>query len=642
MEPRLGADLSDVKVHPSGDSASAAKDLGARAFTVGTDVHFNAGEYAPGSREGDRLLAHELTHVVQGQKSGIQRKEDPAAGGDEKKEGGAEGGAEVSDPAEPAEKEADAKGDQVAGDLHDGKGDEKGEKGGKGDEKGEKGGKGGGKKKDKDSKEEKESKKAQGLGEEGGEDGEKKAEGGDHKPDGEKKAEGGGEKGEAGAKKAEGGEKKAEGGEKKAEGPKEAAPNVGAKLMRKIYLAGTPATAPAPQGAAKDDGPNPNFAADAQAFETKLGPVAYGHGAAVGPALVAKVRAYIEAKCKAPLIGPIDQLKAELAKLTSKPGFAGGVGTPEDVKQILSTKEELEKGEEGVKKLSDVKEGNLREQMTIVANFGNLMNGDLLASKPEDIAKVQDWIKQAGLAEAEIDKRMERAKKAGGAGGAAAAPWPEQPAGQVPKGGSGAQGDAQAALAGQSDARVAKNPAKNPDGSANPRRADRSKEGAPDDPTRTNNTPGQMAAGGMPLSDREMKNQGNPGMQDQLKWSEGVKTWMVDKDNKWVQAQQQLGIPLGAGPSGTTNMLMNTSQMLGGAGAEAVRMACIGYLLPINAHSLVEILTAAAAHGVPFTSGTKMYHDIKPMSEDELRSSCGRAGGKDGKNLFPDEKTPGK
>ena len=74
MEPKLGADLSDVRVHTGGDSAQAASGLGARAFTVGSDVHFNAGEFAPGSKDGDRLLAHELTHVVQGKKSGVQRK----------------------------------------------------------------------------------------------------------------------------------------------------------------------------------------------------------------------------------------------------------------------------------------------------------------------------------------------------------------------------------------------------------------------------------------------------------------------------------------------------------------------------------------------------------------------------------------
>jgi hypothetical protein len=113
MEGKLGADLSGVKVHTGGESAKAASDFGARAFTVGSDVHFNAGQFAPGTKEGDRLLAHELTHVVQGQKSGIQRKAD-----EEKQDEEGEGGPEVSQPHEPAEQEADAVGDQVADDLH--------------------------------------------------------------------------------------------------------------------------------------------------------------------------------------------------------------------------------------------------------------------------------------------------------------------------------------------------------------------------------------------------------------------------------------------------------------------------------------------------------------------------------------------
>src|SRR5207249_2623 len=60
MEGQVGADLSGVKIHTGGESASAARGFGARAFTVGQDVHFGAGEFAPGTKEGDRLLAHEL------------------------------------------------------------------------------------------------------------------------------------------------------------------------------------------------------------------------------------------------------------------------------------------------------------------------------------------------------------------------------------------------------------------------------------------------------------------------------------------------------------------------------------------------------------------------------------------------------
>ena len=111
MEPKLGADLSGVRVHTGGESAAAAKTLGARAFTVGSDVHFNSGQFAPGSKEGNRLLAHELTHVVQGQKSGVQRKADGGAAG--------AAGPEVSKPEDAAEKEADAVADHVGAALDD-------------------------------------------------------------------------------------------------------------------------------------------------------------------------------------------------------------------------------------------------------------------------------------------------------------------------------------------------------------------------------------------------------------------------------------------------------------------------------------------------------------------------------------------
>ncbi len=65
FEPRLGADLSRVRVHPDGGAADLNRRLGARAFTVGSDVFFGRGEYRPGSEGGRRLMAHELTHVLQ-------------------------------------------------------------------------------------------------------------------------------------------------------------------------------------------------------------------------------------------------------------------------------------------------------------------------------------------------------------------------------------------------------------------------------------------------------------------------------------------------------------------------------------------------------------------------------------------------
>lgn len=144
MEPKLGADLSDVRVHRSGESADAAQGLNAKAFTVGHDVHFGSGNYQPGSKEGDRLLAHELTHVVQGKRSGVQRK--PEDGEGHGADGGEHGGEEhqVSKPGEPAEKEADAKGDEVADSLHGNDGSGHKAAGGKaGGEQGQKRGAGG-------------------------------------------------------------------------------------------------------------------------------------------------------------------------------------------------------------------------------------------------------------------------------------------------------------------------------------------------------------------------------------------------------------------------------------------------------------------------------------------------------------------
>lgn len=120
MEKKLGADLSSVRIHTGGDSAGASEKLNARAFTVGSDVHFNAGQFDPGSKEGTKLLAHELTHVVQGQKGGVQKKEEANAGAEADAEGKEGEALEVSDPEEPAEQEADAVADEVTADLGDG------------------------------------------------------------------------------------------------------------------------------------------------------------------------------------------------------------------------------------------------------------------------------------------------------------------------------------------------------------------------------------------------------------------------------------------------------------------------------------------------------------------------------------------
>ncbi len=65
FEPRFGYDFSQVLIHTRKSAIDTASTLDARAFTVGQDIVFGAGQYAPETYEGGRLLAHELTHVIQ-------------------------------------------------------------------------------------------------------------------------------------------------------------------------------------------------------------------------------------------------------------------------------------------------------------------------------------------------------------------------------------------------------------------------------------------------------------------------------------------------------------------------------------------------------------------------------------------------
>ncbi len=65
MGESMGADFSNVKVHADEQSHTLNQQLGAKAFTTGQDIFFQQGAYQPASSEGQHLLAHELTHVVQ-------------------------------------------------------------------------------------------------------------------------------------------------------------------------------------------------------------------------------------------------------------------------------------------------------------------------------------------------------------------------------------------------------------------------------------------------------------------------------------------------------------------------------------------------------------------------------------------------
>jgi hypothetical protein len=91
----MGHDFSDVRVHKDSESDQLNKQVKAEAFTTGKDIFFREGKYDPVSNEGQKLLAHELTHVVQ------QRDAAPTSE------------LRVSDPNEASEKQAQSTADKV-------------------------------------------------------------------------------------------------------------------------------------------------------------------------------------------------------------------------------------------------------------------------------------------------------------------------------------------------------------------------------------------------------------------------------------------------------------------------------------------------------------------------------------------------
>ncbi len=95
MEPRFGHDFSQVRVHTDAKAVESARAVNAFAYTVGQSVVFGAGQFAPETRAGRKLLAHELTHT-------IQQSGNPAGGVQ------MASSLEVSDPGDSYEREAEA------------------------------------------------------------------------------------------------------------------------------------------------------------------------------------------------------------------------------------------------------------------------------------------------------------------------------------------------------------------------------------------------------------------------------------------------------------------------------------------------------------------------------------------------------
>jgi hypothetical protein len=96
FEPHFGHDFSHVRVHLGARASASAQAVNAFGYTVGNQVVFGEGQYQPSNRKGLRLIAHELTHVVQqqfGRSAGLQKQTD----GEESGEGTEEEAERISD-----------------------------------------------------------------------------------------------------------------------------------------------------------------------------------------------------------------------------------------------------------------------------------------------------------------------------------------------------------------------------------------------------------------------------------------------------------------------------------------------------------------------------------------------------------------
>ncbi len=338
---------------------------------------------------------------------------------------------------------------------------------------------------------------------------------------------------------------------------------------------------------------NPDFEKDAMTFEDKLGAKAWNHPAALAGAsdMAHKAKAYIQDRVG----GKWDAANTELQSLAQKmgsdnPGWSGAVGKA--VKDVMAVFDE----------------GNIAERMNHVGEFFiKILAKDLVETDAKDLEKrlTQAKMDAAGL----MQRRDEMLKKKDARGGKENN-WDIAPT---------APGSA---AADQWHARVD--------------RADVA--GVPRDDKKGRSKVAQsgrkLASTGADMSGREetLAKKDQPDWdknKDAVKWEEGVKVWMINERDKWVQLQRSLSLPLGAGPSGTTNMLMQAATALKTDPINA-RTACIAYLLPAHHHTLVEILSAAAPFGCDYSPGQQMYRNIKPFSEADLRA-CGKD------NKFPDE-----
>lgn len=345
---------------------------------------------------------------------------------------------------------------------------------------------------------------------------------------------------------------------------------------------------------------DPKFEAEAERFEARIGSLAYNHAKskAVCKTASGKVLKYIDEKYKDSQ-NSLQKIDAELSSFgIDQAGWSGAVG-----KSAAAIRSVLEKG-------------SVSEQVAHVENFVcNVLNMDLMESKVPwgSIAM------RAGLNTRELRKAHQRVKGTGDRylayglpeGGASLSQWHTRANAQWVK----KEGDLED---------MANHPS-----SVTQRGLDNK------NPTTTTRKKEQIEAPfpvglGVKLGKEEARFQEEQTGSDQLlKWEEGARVWALNELDAWVHAQRVLSLPLVAGSSSTAARIMQAFAFLGAGPPDDVRLAAIGALLPPRHHSLVEVMAAAKGFGATgYREGPMMYHDLAPLTEQEVRGVA---------QFYPDE-----
>lgn len=344
---------------------------------------------------------------------------------------------------------------------------------------------------------------------------------------------------------------------------------------------------------------NPALEAQNEELERRLGIAAFNDPRAnqAAAVLCARLQEYIEVRARS--VASWDELDAftrDVAqRLAGEKNFAGTVTQP------LKSGDEQAIEQHTLDMLSRIEAviegGNLRERMNLVDQFMKLLGRDFAAArKSEDgLEKFLSQVDEAGMRREVFEEASESS--------------------------SGALLDEEvtSSITGESrdQVRVA---ASRPTGA------------------RTTMTPRDLRY--TPLSSRERDHQGalekeagrrqdsllQQGYNRPLHFTEGARYYLIDEQSEWAETLRALSLPLKAGPSGHTDMFFRANQVLGaGIPADILRLMAIGHLLPIRAHSLVEILDTAAKWGCKLSLDGNLYKNLAPYSEEELRAIGGGA-----------------